>query len=110
MWKFAPVVKVGRGYSPALVVIDGVPVQPDGGTFYIEWWEGKRRVQKAVGKYWRDVLESARLQKKRLELKAAGIESDPIAQLADKGKTLASSIEYYVEHNTAAEEVQAQVS
>lgn len=48
-WRFVPVLKRDGIPYPGTVVIDGVPTRSDAGTFYLEYYEEGRRVQRPVG-------------------------------------------------------------
>ncbi len=48
-WRFVPVLKQGGVPYPDTAVIDGEPVRSTNGTFYLEYYEDGRRVQRPVG-------------------------------------------------------------
>lgn len=48
-WRFVPVLKQNGIPYPSTVVIDGVPTHSASGTFYLEYYEDGRRVQRPVG-------------------------------------------------------------
>ena len=49
VWTFVPVAKKNGHYVADRVMIDGVPTKVDDGTYYIEWREDGKRIQKSVG-------------------------------------------------------------
>jgi hypothetical protein len=48
-WRFVPWLKQGGVPYPGTVVIDGGPVRSTNGTFYLEYYEDGRRIQRPVG-------------------------------------------------------------
>jgi hypothetical protein len=48
-WRFVPVLKQNGIPYPGTVVIDGTPTRSTSGTFYLEYYEDGRRVQRPVG-------------------------------------------------------------
>lgn len=48
-WRFAPVLKQNGIPVPGLVLVDGAPARPATGTFYLEFYENGRRIQRPVG-------------------------------------------------------------
>lgn len=48
-WRFVPVLKQDGVPYPGTVVIDGKPMRSTTGTFYLEFYENGRRVQRPVG-------------------------------------------------------------
>lgn len=48
-WRFVPVMKQNGVPDPGTVLIDGQPVRSTTGTFYLEYYENGRRVQRPLG-------------------------------------------------------------
>ncbi len=48
-WRFVPVLKQNGVPYPGTVLIDGEPVRSTTGTFYVEFYENGRRIQRPVG-------------------------------------------------------------
>lgn len=48
-WRFVPVLKQNGIPYPGTVLIDGAPTRSSSGTFYLEYYEDGRRVQRRVG-------------------------------------------------------------
>jgi integrase/recombinase XerD len=48
-WRFVPLLKQNGIPYPSTVLIDGVPTRSVSGTFYLEYYEDGRRVQRPVG-------------------------------------------------------------
>jgi integrase/recombinase XerD len=59
-WQFFPVLKIDSEPRPSVVLIDGQPVKGSSGTFYLEWREDGKRVQKPVGSTVREALDAWR--------------------------------------------------
>jgi site-specific recombinase XerD len=65
-WQFAPVVKVNGRPDPKRVLIGGKAVGGTTGTFYLEWRESGKRIQKPVGSSPREALDAWRDKVARL--------------------------------------------
>jgi len=61
-WQFVPVVKQNGKPNPKLVLINGEPVSSKGGTFYLDWREGGKRLTRPVGNSPREALDAWQLQ------------------------------------------------
>ena len=61
-WRFVPVVKLNGKPQPKIVLIDGVPVASTVGTYYLEWRQDGKRIQKPVGSSPREALNAWRVQ------------------------------------------------
>ncbi|MGO9338911.1 MAG: hypothetical protein ACLPY1_15545 [Terracidiphilus sp.] len=48
-WRFVPVLKQNGVRYPGTVLVDGKPTRSTTGTFYLEYYENGRRVQRPVG-------------------------------------------------------------
>jgi integrase/recombinase XerD len=59
-WRFVPVLKVDDRPQPGVVLIDGVPKKGTEGTFYLEWRENGKRIQKPCGATSREALDAWR--------------------------------------------------
>lgn len=59
-WQFFPVLKIDGEPRPAVVLIDGQPVKGTPGTFYLDWREDGKRIQKPVGSTVREALDAWR--------------------------------------------------
>ena len=59
-WRFVPVLKVDDRPQPGAVLIDGVPKKGTVGTFYLEWRENGKRIQKPCGVTPREALDAWR--------------------------------------------------
>lgn len=57
-WQFFPVLKVKGRPHPEAVLIDGKAVRATSGTFYLEWRENGKRVQKPCGGSPREALDA----------------------------------------------------
>jgi integrase len=128
-WRYCPVVLSANGrVKPDVVIVDGKEERHPGGSYYLEWYEGAKRVRLSVGKDAADA--SARRQRKEAELNAVnnGVSVVPDGQngnrsiaaavadfldetkLTKKPKTLAAystALSYFVEscHKLNLEEI-----
>src|ERR1700684_3737208 len=88
-WNFVPVAKKKDKYLPDQVLIAGVPTKATGGTFYIEWYEQGRRVQKAVGTHGDDAVEAWKTQTHINNLRSTGVTiEDDAPQIRERGATI----------------------
>jgi integrase/recombinase XerD len=101
-WTFVPLVRRGDTYANGLVLIDGKPARPEGGTYYIEWHEGRKRLQRPVGSTWRAALDAHRTQRHVLALRAGGAEVDDAPQISSAGLHIKTAIERYLEESQVA--------
>lgn len=72
-WRFAPAQATNNKLKMDCVLIDGRPEHHPEGTYYIEWYEKKRRCRRSV-KDSAEVLEQARRKAIELDAGKAGIE------------------------------------
>lgn len=72
-WRFAPAQTSNNKLKMDWVLIDGNPERHHEGTYYIEWYENKRRCRQSV-KDSAEVLEQARRKAIELDAGKAGIE------------------------------------
>ena len=97
-WNFVPVAKKNNRYLPDQVLITGIPTKATGGTFYIEWYEHGKRVQKPVGMDGHDAVEAWKTQTHINNLRSTGVTIEENApQIRDKGATIKHAIEHYLE-------------
>ncbi|HKR27774.1 MAG TPA: hypothetical protein VJS11_09965 [Acidobacteriaceae bacterium] len=80
-WRFVPVLRVGGKPRPETVLIAGEAVRSTAGTFYIEWRENGRRIQKPVGRSPRAALDAWRAEMARL---GGGDGDEPVDVPADE--------------------------
>jgi integrase/recombinase XerD len=92
-WQFVPVVKENGKPNPKLVLIDGRPISSKGGTFYIEFRENGRRVQRPCGATPREALDAWHLQ---CGIRVGEIEAEEQPARSDKGLTIDHAIERYL--------------
>lgn len=59
-WQFVPVLKINARPRPETVIVGGQAVQGTTGTYYVEWRENGKRVQKPVGTSPREALDAWR--------------------------------------------------
>jgi hypothetical protein len=57
-WRFVPILKQNGVPYPGTVIVDGKPVRSNSGTFYLEYYEDGRRVQKPVGRSPREAKDA----------------------------------------------------
>ncbi len=62
-WRFVPVLKQNGVPYPGTVLIDGIPTRSTTGTFYLEFYEDGRRVQRPVGNSPRDAKDAWNLRR-----------------------------------------------
>jgi len=104
VWTFVPVARKNGHYVADRVLIDGVPTKVDDGTFYIEWRQGGKRIQKSVGKNGHEAVAACKNQNAVHALRSRGmaIEEDTPQIAANKStdrSTLSEVIETYLEDN-----------
>ncbi len=61
-WRFVPVLKISGRSRPEAVVIGSATVRGTAGTFYVEWRENGKRIQKPCGSSQREALDAWRAQ------------------------------------------------
>ncbi|HEY6349261.1 MAG TPA: tyrosine-type recombinase/integrase [Candidatus Angelobacter sp.] len=72
-WRFAPAQTSNNKLKMDWVLIDGKPERHPEGTYYIEWYENKRRCRQSV-KDSAEILEQARRKVVELDAEKAGLE------------------------------------
>jgi integrase/recombinase XerD len=83
-------------YAGGNVVLDGQSVKAKC-VYYVEWYDGKRRVQKSVGPLWRVALQTAKSQEHVLKLREAGEDVElPIALSETTVPTVGQAIESFL--------------
>jgi integrase len=92
-WQFVPVVKENGKPNPKLVLVSGVPVSSKGGTFYLDWREGGKRLTRPVGTSPREALDAWQLQS---GIFSGEIEPPEEPVKGDKGLTIDNAIEKYL--------------
>lgn len=85
-WTFVPVAKRGDRYRPDEVVIQGLPTKVKKGTFYLDWREDGRRIQKAVGTNGHEAIEAHRVQMQIHALRASGVAIEQDAPQLETGR------------------------
>jgi len=94
--RYCPVVLSGNGrVKPDVVLVNGREERHPEGAYYLEWYEGTKRVRLSVGKNAADA--SARRQRKEAELNAV---NNGIAVLPDSQngrRSLAATIDEFLE-------------
>jgi len=93
-WQFVPVVKENGKPNPKLVLIDGQPVSSKGGTFYLEYRESGKRVQRPCGSTPREALDAWHLQS-GIRTGEIEPEEEPAAR-PDKTPTIEDAIQTYL--------------
>jgi site-specific recombinase XerD len=101
-WTFVPVVRRGESFANGLVLVQGRPAKPEGGTYYIEWHEGGKRLQRPVGSNWRAAIDGLRTQKHVLALRAAGAPVEDAPQISSTGLRIKTAIDRYLEESKVA--------
>ncbi len=97
-WTFVPVAKRGDRYRPDEVVIQGLPTKMKQGTFYLDWREDGKRIQKAVGTNGHEAIEAHRVQTKIHELRVSGVAVEQDApQLAPGRESMRQRIDHFLE-------------
>jgi integrase/recombinase XerD len=95
--RYCPAVLSGNGrIKPDVVLVNGNPEKHTEGSYYLEWYQGAKRVRLSVGKDAADA--SARRQRKESELNAVnnGVTVVPESG-ATKGRSLAGAIAEFLE-------------
>jgi integrase len=92
-WQFVPVVKENGKPNPKLVLVDGEPVSSKGGTFYLEYRENGKRIQKPCGQTPREALDAWYLQ---CGIRTGEIEPEEETASAPKGLTITNAIERFL--------------
>jgi len=73
-WRFCAVVMRGSRIKPNTVLVDGHEEVHDTGTYYLDWYEGKKRFRLAVGKDPQEALNSKHLKEAELKAISAGVD------------------------------------
>lgn len=101
-WRFVPVLKQNGVPYPGTVLIDGTPIRSTNGTFYLEFYESGRRVQKPVGNSPREAKDAWNQHGNR--------DDDSASLLADEENagpeltTIARAFEIFLEEVKASKE------
>jgi integrase/recombinase XerD len=99
-WGFVPVAKRNGRYLPDQVLIAGVPTKVKDGTFYVEWYENGKRIQKPVGKNGHEAIEAQKTQSNIHGLRSSGVTVEQNApQIETDHESLAGAIDGYL-HDT----------
>jgi integrase len=79
-WRFVPVLKIGGKPRPEAVLIDGETVKGTTGTYYLEWREEGKRIQRPVGSASREAKDAWENQVAILDgtIEAPEEESEPL--------------------------------
>jgi hypothetical protein len=97
VWTFVPVAKKNGHYVADRVMIDGVPSKVDDGTYYIEWREDGKRIQKSVGQNGQEAISAQRSQSNIHALRSEGVTIDDDApQISNSRATLSEVIKAYL--------------
>jgi hypothetical protein len=100
VWTFVPVAKKNGHYVADRVLIDGVATKVDDGTFYIEWREDGKRIQKSVGQNGQEAISAQKSQTNIHALRSQGVTiNDDAPQISTGRDTLSTVIDGYVEAN-----------
>jgi len=101
-WRFVPVHKQNGLPYPGTVIIDGKPVRSNAGTFYLEYYEDGRRVQKPVGQSPREAKDAwyAKMSLQCSKHTPERVEEDQPPELA----TVASAFYRFIEEARATKE------
>jgi integrase len=99
-WTFVPVAKKNGNYLPHHVLIRGVSTKVTEGTFYVEWRENRKRIQKAVGGNGHEAIAARETQIAIHKLRAAGVKVEQDAPaITVKKETLEESVTAYLKDN-----------
>lgn len=93
--RFCPVVLSANGrIKPDMVLVNGQPEKHTEGAYYIEWYEGEKRIRLSVGKDAADA--SARRQRKEAELNALNNGVAVVPEAGEGRRSLAGAIAAYL--------------
>ena len=96
-WSFVPVAKKKDHYLPDHVLVGGVATKVTEGTFYLEWYEGKKRVQKAVGRNGHEAIAARKTQSEIHALRSSGVKvEDNAPQLTPGRESLKEAAKGYL--------------
>ena len=102
-WTFVPVAKKRDHYLPDQVLIGGVATRVTGGTFYLEWYEGSKRIQKTAGRNGHEAIAAQQTQMRIHALRSSGVKvEDNAPQLTPARESLQVAIDGYL-HDTRAQ-------
>lgn len=87
-WTFVPVAKKNDHYIHDTVLIAGVPTKMTAGTFYLDWREEGKRIQKSVGVNGHEAIEAHRLQTATHKGRAEGVDIPHDAPQLERGRVL----------------------
>lgn len=81
-WVLQAVAKIGDKYDWDRVLVDGRPqVVSEVGSFYLEYWDRKKKVRKSVGTKPREVMQALATQANVLDLRRQGVEVGDAPQI-----------------------------
>jgi hypothetical protein len=98
--RFCPVVLAANGRIRAdYVLVDGKPEHHPEGRYYLDWYEGSRRIRRSVGTNPAQASAKRHLQEGILAAKHSGMENIPElgAGINGTGKVLVSAVAVYLE-------------
>jgi integrase/recombinase XerD len=98
--RFCPVVLAANGrVKPDYVLIDGKPEHHTKGRYYLDWYEGTKRIRRSVGKDPAQAAAKRHLQEGILAAKHSGMDGVPAleANLNGIGKLLVHAVALYLE-------------
>ncbi len=98
--RYCPVVLASNGrVKPDYVLVDDKPVHHPEGNYYLDWYEGAKRIRRSVGKDAAQASAKRHLQEGILAAKHSGLDGVPEfeANLNGKGKLLVHAVALYLE-------------
>jgi integrase/recombinase XerD len=97
-WKMLPVATTAKGQVRWDFVINGnTPEQHTEGSYYLDWWEGKKRKRQCVGQDSFEVMREARQKQRDLASMRDGFEV-PNSNKDEKRTTVDQAIDEYLEY------------
>jgi len=98
--RYCPVVIASNGrVKPDYVLVDDKPVHHPEGNYYLDWYEGTKRIRRSVGKDAAQASAKRHLQEGILAAKHSGLDGVPEleASVNGKGKLLVHAVALYLE-------------
>jgi integrase/recombinase XerD len=97
-WIFLPLAKNAKGFvNGGLVVVDGAAESKEG-TYYLDWYENGKRIQKAIGPRWSEAINAQRQQVHVLALRKAGnTDIKDAIETTDRGIAVPKAIAEYLQ-------------
>src|ERR1017187_3230993 len=90
-WRYCPVVLAANGrVKPDAVLVNGKAERHPEGAYYLEWYEGAKRVRLSVGKDAADA--SARRQRKEAELNAVNNGATIVPENGNGRRSVAAAV------------------